>query len=87
MGAPEEAPSIVTLHPATLDKCIQTVDALAAGVRSRLLSRDQHAAVVLIGGPVWLVAFVSLITPHLQMPQTNGSRKTIPRELLLDMKS
>ena len=46
MGALEEAPSIVTLHPATLDQYIQTVDALAAVLADHAGAEDDRGSLV-----------------------------------------
>ena len=46
LAALEEAPSIVTLHPATLDQYIQTVDALAAVLADHAGAEDDRGSLV-----------------------------------------
>ena len=42
----EEAPSVITLHPATLDRYIETVDALAASLADHAGAEDDRGALV-----------------------------------------
>jgi site-specific DNA recombinase len=46
LAALEEAPSIVTLHPATLDQYIETVDALAVSLADHSAAEDDRGALV-----------------------------------------
>jgi len=46
LAAVEEAPSIVTLHPATLDQYIRTVDALAAVLADHAGAEDDRGSLV-----------------------------------------
>jgi septal ring factor EnvC (AmiA/AmiB activator) len=46
LAALEEAPSIITLHPATLDRYIETVDALAASLADHAGAEDDRGALV-----------------------------------------
>src|SRR5215470_19179051 len=42
----EEAPKIITLHPATLDRYVETVDALAASVADHAKAEDDRGSLV-----------------------------------------
>ncbi len=46
LAALEEAPSIITLHPATLDQYIETVDALAAVLADHAGAEDDRGSLV-----------------------------------------
>ncbi len=46
LAALEEAPSIITLHPATLDQYIKTVDALAAVLADHAEAEDERGSLV-----------------------------------------
>jgi hypothetical protein len=42
----EEAPTIITLHPATLDRYVETVDALAASLAEHAEAEDDRGSLV-----------------------------------------
>jgi hypothetical protein len=42
----EEVPKIITLHPATLDRYVETVDALAASVAEHAEAEDDRGSLV-----------------------------------------
>ena len=65
LAALEEAPSIITLHPATLDGYIETVDALAASLADHAGAEDDRGALV-----ASFRALVHSVTIH-----PNGPRK------------
>ena len=46
IAALEEAPKIITLHPATLDRYVETVDALAASVAEHAEAEDDRGSLV-----------------------------------------
>jgi hypothetical protein len=65
LAALEEVPSIVTLHPATLDQYIETVDALAASLADHAAAEDDRGSLI-----TSFRALVHSVTIH-----PNGRRK------------
>ena len=61
----EEAPKIITLHPATLDRYVETVDALAASLAEHAEAEDDRGSLVKS-----FRALVQSVTVH-----TNGPRE------------
>jgi site-specific DNA recombinase len=65
IGALEEAPKIISLHPATLDRYTETVDTLAAGLAEHAEAEDDRGPLV-----ETFRALVQSVTIH-----TNGPRE------------
>jgi hypothetical protein len=60
----EEAPKIITLHPATLDRYVETVDALAASIADHAEAEDDRGLLVTA-----LRALVHSVTVHPNGPR------------------